>query len=123
MPGERIYSAAKSNLPIASVIDDPETFKRAVALLRKATANKVKKSEIEESDEQVRAELAAICEAYSLKGLKHGLAGFEYHGYATRKTLSKELLLARGVSAEDIEASYKEGDPFLSAKVVVFDIE
>jgi hypothetical protein len=51
------------------------------------------------------------------------MTGFQYNGYATRKTLSKEKLLAAGVSAETINAAYTEGEPFLSCKLIAFDLE
>src|SRR5258708_40301778 len=97
---QRLRSASGSSLPIASVIDDSDLFKKAVKLLKEATAVVVKKSECEEREREIKEELGAICAAYDLKGFRHGLHGFEYHGYQTRKTLSKERLLAQGVTAE-----------------------
>jgi hypothetical protein len=120
---KRLLSASGSNLPIASVIDDHDTFARAVELLKKAVRQAAKKSEAEEEIERIKAELGAICEAYGLKGLRHGLNGFSYSGWTTRKTLSKERLLAQGVSAEQIDAAYAESEPFVYARIVPFDIE
>ena len=120
---QRLRSAAGSNLPLASVIDDPELFKKSVKLLKEATGCSVKQSEAEDRLKEIKEELGAICEAYGLKGFKHGLHGFEYHGYTTRKSLSKEKLLAAGVSAEIIADAYVEGTPFMFSKVIPFDIE
>lgn len=120
---ERLRSASNSSLPIVSVIDDTETMKTAVALLKKATAIHVKISELEDQEREVKEQLASICTAYNLKGLRHGLNGFEYQGWMTRKTLSKERLLANGVTADQIADSFVEGTPFLMTKITPFDLE
>ena len=122
---ERIVSASNSKLPRASAaIDDGDTMREATGLLKKLVNVKTRISELEEEERDMRDRLAAICQAYDLTaGFRHGMAGFEYHGYTTRKTLNKELLLAAGVSAQTIAESYKEGEPYLSCKVVVFDVE
>jgi len=120
----RTRSASNSSLPKASAsVSDPDMFKQAVALLKRAAVNKKKVDALKSEDGEIREELAAICEAYGLKGMRHGMSGFEYHGWTTRKTLSKERLLAAGVSADTINAAYSESEPFLSSKILVFDIE
>ncbi len=119
----RLLSAAGSNLPSVAVISDNETFRRAVKLLKEGILVKAKQSELEERAAEIRDELAAISEAYQLKGMKYGLAGFEYHGYVTRKSLSKERLLALGVPADTIDQAFVEGNPYLSTKLIVFDLE
>ena len=58
-----------------------------------------------------------------MSGFKHGLAGFQYDGFVTRKSLSKEALLAAGVAAQTIEDCYLPGTPFVSAKIIAFDFE
>lgn len=118
----KLRSAARSTLPVASIIPDPDTFKQAVKLLKEATAIVTKQSEQDDRLKEIKSELAAICEAYEVKGFRHGLHGFEYHGYTTRKTLSKEKLLLLGVSADQIDKSYVDSAPFLSSKIVPFDI-
>jgi len=118
-----LRSAANSSLPVASLIPDPDLFRRSIELLRRAQDLKVKVSVAEEELLSIRDELAAICEAFNLKGFRHGLTGFEYHGYTSRKSLSKERLLALGVSADTIAEAYVDGEPFLSAKITVFDME
>lgn len=120
---QRLRSAAGSSLPIASVIDDSEIFKRVVKLLKEATSTVVRRSECEDREREIKEELGAICAAYDLKGFRHGKHGFEYHGYMTRKTLSKERLLAQGVSAEQIDAAYEDGKPYLYAKIIPFDLD
>ena len=122
-PAPRLRSASNSTIPIASVISDPETFREAVAMLREATANKVAQSELKERETAIKENLAAICEAYDLKGIRHGLDCFEYYGYSTRQTLSKERLLALGVPAETIDAAYAAGEPYLNTKINPFDID
>jgi hypothetical protein len=119
----RFTSAANSKLPLASVIDDTETMRHAVKLLKEGVANSAKQSELKERESEIREELAAICHAYELTGFKHGLCGFEYHGYQTRQTLSKERLLALGVPADTIAQAYSEGKPFLSSRLLAFDME
>lgn len=120
---KRYTSASNSRLPLASVIPDTEMMKRAVALLNEDMQLKTSISAMEERTDEIKDELAAICQAYDLKGFRHGLNGFEYHGYATRKTLSKEKLLALGVSAETIDRATVDGQPYLFVRVVRFDIE
>lgn len=120
----RIRSAANSSLPLVSIIPDDDTMKRAVKLMKEAVAAAARQSEAEERLKEIKDELAAICTAYDLeKGFRHGLVGYEFHGYQTRKTLSKERLLAQGVSAEQIDAAYVDGTPFLYSKVIAFDVE
>lgn len=121
-PKARYRSASGSSLPLVSVIDDTDVMKRAIKLLKEATTLKVKQSEAEEKLIEIRDELAAVCEAYGLKGIRHGLSGFEYHGYASRKTLDKTKLL-NFISADDLASCYVDGEPYLSAKVTVFDLE
>jgi hypothetical protein len=120
---QRLRSAKNSSLPLTSVIPDTDVFKQACRLLEEAVRVKSVMSELEERADAIREELAAVAAAYDLKGFRHGLAGFEYHGYTARKTLSKELLLAAGVSADVIAGAHVEGEPFLSCKLVVFDLE
>lgn len=123
MEKQRLRSAAKSSLPMASTIPDPETFRRVVELLKEGVALKVKASELEEREKEIKEELAAVAEGYQTKGFRHALAGFEYHGWQTKKTLSKEKLLSNGVSADVIDKSFSESDPFLSTKMFAFDLE
>jgi len=123
MEKQRLRSASKSSLPIASKIPDPETFRRVVALLKEGVEIKVKASELEEREKEIKEELAAVSEAYGTKGFRHGLVGFEYHGWQTKKTLSKEKLLSNGVSAAVIDNSFAESAPFLSTKMFAFDLD
>jgi len=120
---ERLRSASNSKYPLASVIDDPDTFKRAIHLLKECTINKVKQSELKEQEDELKTELAAICSAYNLPGIRHGLDCFEYFGWKTKQTLSKERLLALGVTAEQIAQAYVDSDPFLMTKITPFDLE
>jgi hypothetical protein len=119
----RFTSASNSKLPLASKIPDRDIFNRAVILLKRNTELKAKISEAEEELGSNKEELSAVCEAFNLKGIKYGLDGFSYEGYITRQTLSKERLLALGVPAETIAEAYVEGHPFLSTKVLRFDME
>lgn len=118
-----LRSAANSTIPEVTVIDDREIMKTAMALLRKATMVKIQMSKLEEQERQIKDELNAICTAYNLPGLRHGLNCIQYDGWQTRKTLSKEMLLANGVTAEQIANSFAESKPFQMAKIVPFDIE
>jgi hypothetical protein len=120
---QRLRSASGSTLPVASIIPDADTFQQVRKLLAEAVKVKVKQSELEDREREIRDELAAVCEAYQLKGFRHGRAGFEYHGYTTRKTLSKEKLLAAGIPAETISDCLEESKPFILCKVVTFDID
>jgi hypothetical protein len=120
---ERIRRASNSKLPPASELPDADIRARVIKLLKRSTELVVSISKAEEELEQVEIELGAICEAYDLKGFRHGLNSYEYYGWKTRKTLSTTMLIANGVSAETIAASYVESKPFLMQKVNPFDVE
>lgn len=121
-PKQRLTSASKSKLPVVSEIPDTDTMQHAVRLMREASGLRAKVSEAEDRLDEIRGELAAICEGYGMAGFKHGLNGFEYHGYQTRRTLSKEKLV-QVVAADVIDSCYEESKPFLSSKFVSFDLE
>lgn len=121
--GRRLRRASTSTIPKANIIDDLDTFKRVVKLLREGTKVKVAQSQAAEREREIKEELAAICEAYGLSGLRHGLDEFEYYGWKTRSALSKERLLALGVPAETIASAYVESAPFLSTKIDPFDLD
>ena len=123
----RLRSASRSTLPKSSEIPDSATFRQVNGLLKEAIKLKVKESEVKERLEEIRDELAMVAMAYDLSGFRHGLAGFEYHGYTSRQTLNKQKLIeavsAYGCPASVIEASYEPGAEYLNAKIVVFDME
>ena len=123
----RLRSASRSTLPQSSAIPDQETFKQVNGLLKEAVKLKVKESECAERLDEIKNELAAVAMAYEMTGFRHGMAGYEYHGYTSRQTLNKQKLIekvgAYGCPASVIEESYEDGKPFLSAKIVVFDLE
>lgn len=123
MSEERIRRATNSKYRAATDAfeGDPEMLMEAVDLLKTITQEKVQISALTDSLAENQGRLAAICEAYSLDGVRHGLNCFEYHGWQTRKTLSRERLLELGVSAEIIEAAYTESKPYLSTRIVPFD--
>ena len=120
---KRLVSAGNSKLPMASEIPDEETFQEVRKLLKQALKLKVEISEREDKLQEVKDQLQAVCEAFSMPGFKLGLAGFQYDGFITRKSLSKEALLAAGVAAQTIEDCYLPGTPFVSAKIIAFDYE
>jgi hypothetical protein len=119
---KRLTSASRSALPMASELPDTEDLKRVVKLMKEANGLKVKISEAEDRLDEIKAELSAVCEVYNMKGFRHGLNGFEYHGWITRKSFNKEKL-ATLVPAGVIDSCYEEGNPFLSVKVIAFDME
>ena len=123
----RLRSASRSTLPKSSEIPDTETFKSVNKMLKEAVTLKVKVSEAEERLDEIKSELAAVAMAYDLTGFRHGLAGYEYHGYTSRQTLNKQKLIekvsAYGCPASVIDEAYEDGKTFLSAKIVVFDLE
>ena len=120
---KRLVSAGNSKLPQASEIPDNETFQEVRKLLKRAISLRETISEKEDELSDIKERLQAICEAFNMKGFRQGLAGFQYDGFVTRKSLSKEALLAAGVAAQTIEDCYLEGKPFVSAKIVAFDFE
>lgn len=121
---KRYLSASNSSLPLCSVIPDSDTVKRVGVILKEAVKLKVRISEAEEKLEEIKNEMAALCEVYpeAAKGVRFGMCGFEYHGYVTRKALNKEKL-ATLVPADVIDQCYVDGTPFLSCKVIAFDVE
>ena len=113
--------ASKSTLPIASVITDPDVFNECKDLLREAADLTTRKAADESRLNEIKETLSGYSQAYELRGMRHGLAGFEYRGWTTRRTLSKEKLVENGVDPETIAASYSESDEFLDTRIVVFD--
>jgi hypothetical protein len=123
-PKKRATSAANSKLPkLSAALSDQDIFDQAKSLLVEAEDVKRHKKALEQREADIKSELAAICDAYGLPGFKWGLTGFEYHGWKTKQTLSKEKLLAAGVSAETIAAAYTESKPYLSTEITLFDQE
>ena len=120
---KRFTSAGNSKLPQASEIPDEDTFQEVRKLLKKAISLREIISEKEDELSDIKERLQAVCEAFDMKGFRQGLAGFQYDGFVTRKSLSKEALLAAGVAAQTIEDCYLEGKPFVSAKIIAFDFE
>jgi hypothetical protein len=120
---KRLVSAGNSKLPQASEIPDEYTFQEVRKLLKRAVALRASISEKEDELSGIKDQFQAICEAFNMKGFRQGLAGFQYDGFITRKSLSKEALLAAGVKAQIIEDCYLEGKPFVSSKIIVFDFE
>lgn len=123
----RLRSASMSSLPQSSAIPDADTFKQVNALLKEAVKLKTKVAEAEDRLDEIKNELSTVAAAYDLKGFRHGMAGFEYHGYTSRSTLNKAKLVDKlseyGAPASLIDECYEPGAGFLSAKFVVFDLE
>jgi hypothetical protein len=123
MSENKIRQASKSSLPEAVNLLDDDIFSELFLKLQRARALRAEISEREEELKEIQEELALTCVGYGMdKGFRAGLIGYEYHGWITRKTLNKELLLENGVTADQIEASYKDSAPFLSAKFIDFDV-
>lgn len=118
-----LRSAGNSKLPVASEIPDEETFQEVRKLLKRAIVLRAAISEREDELSDIKERLQAVCEAFAMPGFKLGLAGFQYDGFVTRKSLSKEALLAAGVAAQTIEDCYLPGTPFVSAKIITFDFD
>ena len=124
----RLRSASRSALPLTSAaIDDGDTHRQVVALLREGVALKVQESEIKERLDEIRGELGAIAAAYDLTGFRNGLAGFEYRGYTSRTTLKKErvvdLISRHGIPVTELAECFEEGEPYLDVKLFAFDLE
>jgi hypothetical protein len=120
-PRQRFTCAAKSALPVVSEMPDTDDMQRAIRLLREANILRTVVSETEERLEDIKNELSSLCEAYEMKGFKHGLNGFEYHGWQQRKTFSKEKAVTL-IPADVIEQCYVDGKPFVLAKFIAFDM-
>jgi HD superfamily phosphodiesterase len=120
---KRYLSASRSSLPLCSEFADSDIVKQVAKLLKRGNAERARISEAEERLDEIKAELSAICETYGIeKGFRHGLHGFEYHGWITRKALNKEKL-ATLVPADVIDKCYEDGKPFLSVKLIAYDID
>lgn len=119
---KRFTSASNSKLPLCSEIPDSDVVRRVAELMKSGNAERTRISEAEERLDEIKNELAAICEAYEIKGFRHGLNGFEYHGWTSRKTFSKEKAV-KLVPADVIDRCYEDGKQFLSVRLVAFDVE
>jgi hypothetical protein len=122
-PKERLRSASRSTLTPASAITDSEVFKESIKLLREAAKLRAQVSQAEERLDQIKEYLSGVCGAYDLKGLKYGLAGFEYHGWTARATFSKEAAVELGIDPAVVAQCYRKGKEYLDAKFVLFDVE
>lgn len=114
-PGGRSYSAF--NLPSAAALDTA-TGAGVKLLLEEAAEIRERQKADDDRLSDIKQALITIAAAHELKGICWGRIGLEYHGYKTKRTLDKELLLENGVDAQTIAASYRESTPFVSSRFV-----
>ncbi len=116
----RVRHAENSSLTPTDSIADGDVQTEIENLLMSAASLKMHiDTRIKEMD-RVKDRLAVLCEAHSLaNGVRNMHTGFEYHGWKTRKTLSKELLLNH-VTAKVLDSCYKESEEYLDVKIIVF---
>jgi hypothetical protein len=120
-PKQRLTSASKSSLPDAAEMPDTDASETAIALMREAGMLRIVVSEAEERLEEIKSELSSLCEVYEMKGFRHGLNGFEYHGWQKRKTFSREKAVTL-IPVDVLDQCYVDNKPYVSTKFVAFDI-
>jgi hypothetical protein len=118
-PDEDVESteAPPSKLPLISVLDKG-AMQTAKEMLAEAQVLQERIGRDGERLAEIKASLCEIADAFELPGMRYGAFGLEYHGWKTKRTLDKRLLLENGVDAETIKNSYTESKPFLSARFV-----
>ena len=100
-----------ASLPLISVLAKPDMTK-ARRLLQELEGLVAARKEMEEREDEIKELLAALQQDNSLPGLRDQGRCFCVETLAGRKTLDKGLLVDNGVTAEQIEASMKEGKPY-----------
>lgn len=120
---KRLLSASNSALPLISVLPDRKTMNAAKKLMAESADLKVVIDGAEARRKEINEELAVYAEANGLPGFRHGMYGFQYSGWTSRQSLSREKLVENGVDPEAIAASMVDGTPYLNCKVIVFDVE
>lgn len=100
-----------ASLPLISVLAKPDMTK-ARRLLQELEGLVAARKEMEEREDEIKELLAALQQDNSLPGLRDQGRCFCVETLAGRKTLDKGLLVENGVTAEQIEASMKEGKPY-----------
>lgn len=118
----RTRKAENSTLPLVEQAI-PKGKERVIVaeLLKEAKSLKTRVDKDEDRLKEIKMALTEVAELHDLRGFRLGKVAFEYSGYQTRRSLDKGLLVENGCPPEAIDLSYKETEPFLSAKIVVFD--
>lgn len=120
---KRLRSAASSSLPLVSVLADRTMLKSAKDLMKEGLELSKIQATADVRLKEIKEELSILAAAHDLRGFRWGLSGFEYRGYATRKTLSKKRLVEHGVDPEIIKNSYEESKEYVDCRLVSFDME
>mgnify|MGYP001557776701 FL=1 len=97
-----------AELPLISVLEQREMDK-ARELMEELEAVKARREVEEEREEEIKVELGKIQREAELRGLRWGGWAFCQHDMPGRRTLDKEMLVAKGVGVEVIEACMKQG--------------
>ena len=120
--GKKVKRAGNSKLPILANVTDDDTMRLYAHKMKRAREIRAQIDELKEELEVLVNEFGAFCQGYNCPGFRIGLTGYEYHGWATRKTLDRELLLEQGVTADQIAGALRESAPFLSYKFIDVDL-
>jgi hypothetical protein len=104
------------SLPDIREFDHADTVECA-SLLEEYAIYKEQADACEKRMKRIKEQLRDHCESYGTGGMRSGSLAVYYRGMVTRKTLDKTLLLENGCPLEALEASYREGTPFLDMSI------
>ena len=115
-PGDRVTK--RNSFPNVSEFEHRD-MKRAILLIEQDADLAESIAEAEGLRKTGKEELAELARKYGLEGsgMRWGPYTVYYGGEQTKRTLNLALLIENGVSVDQIEASYKEGQPYLDMRV------
>ena len=110
-----------ASLPLISALAKTEMTK-ARRLLQELEGLVAVKKEVEEREEEIKSLLATMQEDSGLDGFRDQGRCFMAVECPGRMTLDKSALVENGVTVEQIEASMKEGKPYVMRKFKVIPL-
>lgn len=115
-PGDRV--SKRDLFPNVSEFERAD-MKRAILLMEQDADLADSIAEAESLRRQGKEELAELASKYGLEGsgMRWGPYTVYVNGMRTRRTLDAALLVENGVTIEQLEASYKEGQPYMDMRV------
>jgi hypothetical protein len=116
LPPSKPTTRRADDMPIVSEFGRADMDK-VIGLLQASVEYQEQERAIKESKDLIKQQLSEILARREVPGCRWGSLVCYYNGAVTRKTLDKGLLLLNGVTAEQIEASYKESKPFVELRV------
>lgn len=96
---------------------DKADFRKCKALIEEMRELKEQAAAIEQQQADAKAAMIGLHEKYKgWPGFRYGTTAV-YFAQKTRKTLDVKLLVENGVTAEQIEGSYRESKPWTEVQV------